>query len=309
MNKVLGILYSNLANLIFAIMIGINTFTKDKVNAVESNFIQFLFALLTSIPYIIYKYGFINKDESVLKNTINFLKSDRYYILILRALTGCLYWLFVFLSSKFGIDNKILTLLTLSSTIFLPIISIITYKIPFLHEYTLSKDDPNYNIFVWISIIIGLIGSFIFLYSNKNKLNLSVLGVIFGLLAGLMFALAQLSVRWAENTENNDRILFYFFLIPSIIYGLVYFLTSKKYYIKMNHLIIIAITGIILFVAEIFLNTAFHYTDPSIISSSNNTILIYSMIIGYLFLNNKITKHQMIGSIIILLSGFLPLVK
>lgn len=309
MDTILGIFYSNLANVIFAIMIAINSFSKDKVSAIESNFIQFIFALISSIPYLTYRYGFINKDESIFKNLINFVKSDRYYILILRALTGCLYWLFVFLSCKFGIDNKILTLLTLSSTIFLPIISIITYKIPFLHKYTLSTDEPNYNVFVWISIIIGLIGSFIFLYSNKTKLNLNILGIIFGLLAGLMFALAQLSVRWAETTENKDKILFYFFLIPSIIYGLIYLFTSKKYSIKPTHLLIIATTGIVLFLAEIFLNTAFYYTDPSIISSSNNTILIYSMLIGYLFLNNKITKHQIIGSIIILVSGLLPLVK
>ena len=46
MDKILGIFYSNLANLIFAIMIAINSFSKDKVSAIESNFIQFIFALI-----------------------------------------------------------------------------------------------------------------------------------------------------------------------------------------------------------------------------------------------------------------------
>ena len=309
-NVSLGIMFSGTANLIFAIMIAIGTYTSGKVDILDTNFIQFGAALLTTIPYIIYKYGFIDKDKNVMENIYSFLRSNRYDILIFRAIVGCLCWLFIYLSAKTGITNNIITLLTLSATVFLPIISIAISKIDSLQKFTMSNDNHTYDMYTWGSIIIGLIGSFIYLYPTGNTtLKLPIVGIIYGLLSGVMFALAQLSVRWAEETENRDKILSYFFIVPTIIFGLLLLAKKKSLPTKLTVIGPIIITGVILVFAEISLNKSLEYADPSIISSTNNSLLLFSMIIGYILFKHKITKQQLLGSGIIIAGGLFPLLK
>ena len=128
------------------------------------------------------------------------LKTSRPGLHFWRAVTGTGAWLGLFFAIRLmPLTNAVL--ITYSAPIFIPLIAWV------LHRRTVGKA-------VWVGVVLGFVGIVMVLHPSDSTWTW---GVPLALGAAILLALALLSVRWLCETEPNLRILFYYFLIATVL--------------------------------------------------------------------------------------------
>tara|TARA_R110000850_G_scaffold141460_7_gene263322 strand:- start:60 stop:953 length:894 start_codon:yes stop_codon:yes gene_type:complete len=135
-----------------------------------------------------------------LRHGLSPLKTTRAGLHLWRAVTGTGAWLGLFYAiTLMPLTNAIL--ITYSAPLFIPLIAWM------LHGRKIGKA-------VWAGVIIGFIGIVLVLNPSNSTWTW---GAPLALGAAILLALALLSVRWLCETEPNLRILFYYFLISTVL--------------------------------------------------------------------------------------------
>lgn len=129
------------------------------------------------------------------------IKTKYWPLHIIRSLSGCAYFITLFLALRFipAVDGM---LLRSTAPIWAPIIALICLK------QTIKKN-------IWLGILTGFIGVALILHPNLSGLNP---GYFLALLSGISFACNGLLTRaLGARGEPSLRILFYAFLIPTLL--------------------------------------------------------------------------------------------
>jgi drug/metabolite transporter (DMT)-like permease len=128
------------------------------------------------------------------------LKTGRFRLHVLRAATGTGAWLALFYAiTMIPLTNAVL--LTYSAPLWLPLIA-----------WMLGGQRVAGR--VWLGVALGFLGIVLVLHPSNSPLNF---GAVLGLVAAILLALALLSVRWLSATEPTERILFYYFLLSTLM--------------------------------------------------------------------------------------------
>ncbi|MBS0882272.1 DMT family transporter [Pantoea sp. JGM49] len=163
----------------------------------------------------------------------------------------------------------------------------------------------------WVAVVVGLSGILIMLSSSLAasggvpaggaSSTTASLGVAFALIAALCTATSNVQIRFLNGIEKPGAIVFYFSLMTTLI-GLA---TVFFGWIKPTGLQWLLLVGCGLFggLAQILVTLSLRYADASLLAPFDYTTLVWSMLIGYLFLNSLPGTTTLFGASIVALAG------
>ncbi|CAN5508850.1 DMT family transporter [soil metagenome] len=128
------------------------------------------------------------------------LRTDRIGLHILRAAAGTACWYSLFVAiTMIPLTSAIL--LTYSAPLWMPVIAFVLLR-------------QRASRATWLGAGIGFAGVVLVLRPTGHDFNV---GELFALAGALFLAVALMSVRWLGATEPTTRILFYYFLISTLL--------------------------------------------------------------------------------------------
>ena len=237
--------------------------------------INFFICLFSFIPTII-TIHFLHAWKT--------LKNDLILIQLLRGIFGLISGAFVVNSFRSHALNEIYPIM-FSAPLFLIILS---------HFFLGEK----VGIRRWSAVLIGLIGVLIVSRPGTIHFTISYLGLF---VSAFLIAINIALVRKFSKNHSSISFTFYAFLSAAIINGLL----AMNNYMAMtfNDAMILVLCGIICGVGGNFLTMASKNLESSVFAPIQYTQLFSGIILGYLVFSDLPDIYEIIGSIVIILSG------
>ncbi|MBD9660512.1 DMT family transporter [Pantoea sp. PNT03] len=163
----------------------------------------------------------------------------------------------------------------------------------------------------WVAVVVGLSGILIMLSSSLSTSGAlfshgasnatTSIGVACALLAALCSATSNVQIRFLNGIEKPGAIVFYFSLMTTVI-GLA---TALFGWSKPSAIQLLLLVGCGLFggLAQILVTLSLRHADASLLAPFDYTTLVWSMLIGYLFLNSLPGSTTLLGASIVALAG------
>ena len=165
----------------------------------------------------------------------------------------------------------------------------------------------------YVSVFIGSVGLVVasrYKIAEGDKTNFQSLS--YGLCAGLGFALASLWIRSASLSLDAGPIpgaaavLFYMVVLQSLIclFWVVIKEPEQLYLIKKNvkGCLFIGLTGV---AGSVGWFTAMSLQEPALVRTLGQIEFVISLLITYLYFNERVSRHEYVGIILIALSVFM----
>ena len=150
----------------------------------------------------------------------------------------------------------------------------------------------------WIAVIIGFIGVLIVSRPGTIHFSISYLGLIF---SALLMSVNIALVRKFSGNQSSISFTFYAFLSATIVNGL---LTINNHIImSFNDTLILLLCGIICGLAGNYLTIASKFLESSVFAPIQYSQIISGSILGFLIFNDLPDFYEIVGSIVIVLSG------
>lgn len=166
----------------------------------------------------------------------------------------------------------------------------------------------------WVAVAVGFSGIIVMLSASlghgdslfsSGLHNGATLGVIFAVIAALCTATSNIQIRFLNGIEKPAAIVFYFSLMTTMI-GLVTWLFGWIIPDKLQLLLLVG-CGLFGGMAQILVTLSLRYTDASLLAPFDYTTLVWSMIIGYLFLSSVPLPSTLLGAVIVASAGIFTL--
>ncbi|QGY27757.1 DMT family transporter [Pantoea cypripedii] len=159
----------------------------------------------------------------------------------------------------------------------------------------------------WLAVVVGLSGILMMLSSKLTLFSGSVahasagVGVLCALVAAFCTAISNVQIRFLNGIEKPGAIVFYFSLMTTAI-GLA---TALFGWAMPNGTQLLLLIGCGLFggMAQILVTLSLRYADASLLAPFDYTTLVWSMVIGYLFLDSLPGENTLMGASIVALAG------
>jgi len=163
----------------------------------------------------------------------------------------------------------------------------------------------------WLAVVVGFSGIVIMLSSNLTlghalrasgfTLDGAALGAVFALLAAVCAATSNVQIRFLNGIETPGAIVFYFSLMTTLI-GLLTALFGWSRPTGWQWALLIG-CGFFGGVAQILVTLSLRYADASLLAPFDYTTLVWSMVIGYLFLDSLPGHATLLGAAIVAAAG------
>lgn len=173
----------------------------------------------------------------------------------------------------------------------------------------LLKENVHFS--RWLAVIVGFSGILVMLSAHLSDsgslfagkgFDLSAgMGVILALLAALCTAVSSVQIRFLNGIEKPGAIVFYFSLMTMLI-GLATIIFGWALPSPLQLLLLIG-CGFFGGMAQILITLSLRYADASLLAPFDYTSLVWSMLIGYLFLDSLPTASTLTGASIVALAG------
>jgi len=260
-------------------------------NGVIVNFIQadaFLIAFYRTLLATL----ILTPVASILKRGEFFKAAIEWKLLIFNGFMNALGWGFLFSSMKL-IPIAVSVLLNYLAPIFVALLAPI-----FLKE--------KIKLRTIISITLSMVGVTIIFHEQVYGGSMSILGVIYGLLSGLCYAVFILISKKIRKDYSSYILASYTYSFTLVFLAIIVSLTIHSIYIREEAIPLILLIG--------FINTAFavtiYFHGLGLIEAQKAVILTYleplsAAFFGVLFLGQTPTIQLAIGGILIILSGFI----
>jgi drug/metabolite transporter (DMT)-like permease len=270
-NLALGVLFSALA---FASLAAMSALAKEADRHAATEVIvlfQNLICFLAIAPF-------------VLRHGAGPLKTGRFWLHVLRAATGTGAWLALFFAiTMMPLTNAVL--LTYSAPLWLPLIA-----------WMLGGQRVAGRI--WLGIALGFIGIVLVLHPSNSPLNF---GAVLGLLAAVLLALALLSVRWLSATEPTERILFYYFLLSTLMM-LPFAIFAWRAPDGRAWLYLIGI-GICLLLSQVFIIIAYRHASAVTLAPMIYSVIVFTALLNWAVWGRAPTLLEAAGMLVVIVGG------
>ena len=218
------------------------------------------------------------------------LKTSRLSMHIFRAVMGTGAWYGLFFSiAKIPLTTAIL----------------LTYSAPLwmaFFAWFLFGEKITFQ--VWLGIVIGFIGIMLVLNPIGSRFNIAM---FFALAAAILLAFALFAVRWLGKTESILSILFYYFLISSLLVlplALLHWQTP----LPVAWIYIFAI-GLSLIISQAFIILAYRFASPVSLGPYIYSVIIFSVLIDCVIWGHQLSQLEWLGIIFVIAGGFLSALK
>jgi drug/metabolite transporter (DMT)-like permease len=270
-NVVLGVVFATLA---FASIAAMSALAKEADRHAATEVIvlfQNMICLLALAPF-------------ALRHGAGPLKTRRFGLHVLRAATGTGAWLALFYAiTLIPLTNAVL--LTYSAPLWMPLIA-----------WLLGGQRVSGR--VWLGVALGFVGIVFVLHPTSSPLNL---GVLLGLLAAVLLALALLSVRWLNTTEPTERILFYYFLLSTLLI-LPFAVFAWQAPDGWAWLYLVGI-GICLLLGQVFIIVAYRYASAVTLAPIVYSVIVFTALINWAIWGHAPTPLEAVGMLVVIVGG------
>lgn len=189
---------------------------------------------------------------------------------------------------------------------FIPISEALIYQysaslwIPFIMLFWLNIKMPRK---MWYGILVGFAG--ILLILNPNS---SILGTItfWGFFCGILQALSVVAIRKLSTTESNLRIMFYTFLVGTLITLPLYISDYSR--ISLHDFIFLLAVGISSYLSQKFIVLSLNYANPSTLGPVCYSTILFSGLTAWFFWHEVPSKENLFGMGLVLLGCILTVV-
>jgi drug/metabolite transporter (DMT)-like permease len=263
-------LFKSLSVLFFVLMGTCIKLLADRVPLFEVVFFRNFFALF---PVIFMLW----------KNNLKIADINQYPLHLMRAVFGICAMTLFFLSLR-HVNLVEMQTISFSSVFFISILSVF-----FLREVIGMRRI--------IAIMFGFIGVVIILNPSVSVFsNYSLLPLI----ASLLLSFAVIFLKKILITNNNFLSIFIFTLFCSIIS--LAFMNSTWIIPKTTDIILLILTGVLGFIAQVFLTKSYQLADASLLAPFEFSSLLWSYFIGYFLFHEVISLRVYLGGLIVVLS-------
>lgn len=169
----------------------------------------------------------------------------------------------------------------------------------------------NVHLSRWLAVVVGFSGIIMMLSANltagsafftlQGVSSGTGLGALFALVAAMCSATSNVQIRFLNGIEKPGAIVFYFSLMTTLIGLFTLFLgwvMPTPY-----QLMLLIGCGFFGGMAQILVTLSLRYTDASLLAPFDYTTLVWSMVIGYVFLGSFPQPSTLLGASIVALAG------
>jgi drug/metabolite transporter (DMT)-like permease len=216
------------------------------------------------------------------------LRTSRIGVHILRAVTGtaCWYTLFVAIT-MIPLTNAIL--LTYSAPLWMPVIAFVI----------LSQRASKAT---WIGAGIGFAGVVLVLRPADHHFNI---GDVLALAGALFLAVALMSVRWLGATEPTTRILFYYFLISTVLVAPIAALDWQPF--PAQGWIWLICSGFAQLFSQVLLVLAYRYASAVKVGPIVYTVIVFTALIDWIVWDHAPTLFVILGMALVIGGGLIAI--
>jgi drug/metabolite transporter (DMT)-like permease len=215
------------------------------------------------------------------------LKTEHLYLHLTRDVCGFVsYFLFVLALGQIPLANAVL--LSNSAPLWIPFIIWIWFK----------KKVPPY---LWLSLIIGFIGVIFILKPTAHIIDFSALYALF---SGIFLGVAMVAIRRLTHTEPSSRILFYYFLLGTVV-SLPGAIIDFHNAFKTPVLYFLLSAAGFFYLVQMFIILGFKKGKASTLSPIAYTAVLFSAVLDRIFWHKIPDFWSLIGMILIILGGII----
>lgn len=275
----LGVFLALVATLFYSSLTALNKAYASSIPLPMMVFIQTTVALICFLP-ILFRHSFKNRSQS------NPLKTNRIWLYLLRASLSLGISYFLFSAVRYiPLTNAVL----LANTA--PLI------VPFIAYLFLSQ---KINHHMWMPIFIGFVGIAFVLQPDGKIFDIASFLAIG---AAVCVATSILCVRRLAITESTEAITFYYFLIATIISGLI--ATQCWVSLPSEIWVILIIGGVLFFLSQYSMTYALKFINAQLVSTLLYMNVINSAVISWFFWDLIPNSSTVIGIALTILGGIL----
>ena len=272
--KTKGILLMMLSALAFSSMQIIIATTADTIPLFEQLFFRNLVA--TIVTYF-----------SIKKLKLNILgeKKNR-KVLVARSIFGYLGMITVFYSTANAAQGDVAIINKMSPFI----VTILAFLF-------LKENITKYQI---IGLLVAFTGAF---FVSNPSFNSDVFPLFIAFLSAVFSGIAYTLVGSLKGKEHPSIIIFFFSFFSTMV--TIPLMISEFIVPSLKDFILLICIGLFAFMGQHCLTFAYSYAKASEVSIYNYSGIIFSMILGFIFLNQPIKITAVIGGILVIIAGLI----
>ncbi len=214
------------------------------------------------------------------------LRTDKIGLHVLRAVTGTACWYALFVAiTLIPLANA--TLLTYSAPLWMPLIAWLVTR----------QRVANAT---WAGAAVGFAGVILVLQPQAHTFNT---GEIFALAGAVMLAIAMMSVRWLGATEPVARILFYYFLLSTLLSIPVAAWDWEGVPAQVWPWLIAL--GFAQFFSQILIVIAYRYASAEKVGPFIYTVILFTALIDWLVWDHRPTLLMVLGMALVIGGGII----
>jgi drug/metabolite transporter (DMT)-like permease len=270
-NLLLGIVLTVLAFLAVAVMSALGKAASEAVPSDVLTLFQNAISLLLLIPFVV-------------RDGIRSLRTEHFRLHLLRGVSGLLsqYLMFVALGFIPLVDA---VLLANSAPLFIPMVAW-----AWLAQRVTGR--------LWLTLAVGFVGVVLILQPGSGVLSV---GTPIALAAGACSAVALVAVGRLHLTEPPTRILFYYFLISTVLMApavprLSWRLSGAIWLELLG-------VGVCMALAQLLLVLAYVNASPSHLAPFNYSVVVFSALLGWLLWHQVPNAGSLVGMILVCVAG------
>ena len=192
----------------------------------------------------------------------------------------------------------------------LPEVTAISYSAPILTVvFAAAMLREKVRLIRFAAVFMGFIGVLIILYprlsviSLEQKFSFEARGALYVLLGATFMALAHIFIRKLTKTETASAIVFYF-TISSCFWSA---LTVPFGWVIPNMFTfgILILAGLLGGFGQIFLTTAYKYSEASMVAPFEYISILFAIVLGYFVFGELPTLTVLVGSLVVISAGIL----
>jgi drug/metabolite transporter (DMT)-like permease len=218
------------------------------------------------------------------------LKTQKIGLHVLRAVSGTAAWYALFVAiTMMPLTNAIL--LTFSAPLWMPVIAWVLFR-------------EKVSRVTWVGAGVGFVGVLLVLQPHHQHFNI---GAPIALGGAFCLAIAFMSVRWLGATEPTSRILFYYFLISTVLCTPFAIADWRPFGMRGSaYLFAIALT---LMASQALIVLAYRYASAVKVGPFVYTVIVFTALIDWFLWNHAPTLLVVFGMALVIGGGIIAIRK
>jgi drug/metabolite transporter (DMT)-like permease len=218
------------------------------------------------------------------------LRTEKIGLHILRAASGTACWYALFVAiTMMPLTNAVL--LSFSAPLWMPVIA-----------WLVTREKVSTA--TWFGAALGFVGVVLVLQPHHHRFNI---GTLFALAAALLLAVALMSVRWLGATEPMPRILFYYFLLSTVM--AIPIAAIQWHSVPARAWIYLLSIGFAQLFAQVFIVLAYRYASSVKLGPFIYTTIVFTALIDWVAWDHPPTLSVVVGMVLVIGGGLVAIRK